>query len=319
MAKKPKYIFNPKSLSFEEAKKRPFFSAWRVVGFISLSSVLGLFMANYIAQTTATPQEKLLKAENKILMQKLSELDREVEEMGEKMQELGDMDAKIYRSIYEADPPKKPNYRGADYEELKKLPRGEQLVRIKKKMAELDAMAIAQAESYKKLKKLIVSKEEILSHIPSIQPVQNKDLKRMASGYGYRIDPFYHTRRFHAGMDFTAPYGTPIYATGDGRVIHSANDGWGYGINVRIDHGFSYTTLYGHLSRTKVRKGQSVKRGEIIGYVGSTGKSTGPHLHYEVRKNNTPLNPAFFYHNDLSPKQYAEMLENSKQESKSFD
>ncbi|MBL7650246.1 MAG: M23 family metallopeptidase, partial [Candidatus Hydrogenedentes bacterium] len=162
-------------------------------------------------------------------------------------------------------------------------------------------------------------KEQVINSIPAIQPVANKDLTRMASGYGYRMDPFYHTFSFHQGMDFTADYGAEVYATGDGVVQNSMNDGWGYGNHVIINHGFGYTTLYGHLSRIVVRPGQAVKRGQLIGNVGSTGRSTGPHLHYEVRKNGNPLNPAFFYHNDLSDEQYRRMLEMSKRETKRFD
>jgi len=319
MAKNPKYVFNPKSLSFEKAKKSPWINAWKIIGFISMAFVFGLFMANYIATYLASPKEKQLRNENRILLSQLAEIERQVDEMEDKMGELNNMDIKIYRSIYEAEPPKKPDYRGADFVELKGLPRSKQIIRIRQKLQKLDALAISQANSYKSLKKLIVSKEVMMNSIPSIQPVKNKDLKRMASGYGYRIDPFYHTSRFHAGMDFTAQIGTEVYATGDGVVVKSSNDGWGYGKNIRINHGFGYLTLYGHLSRLGVRNGQKVKRGQVIGYVGSTGKSTGPHLHYEVRKNDNPLNPAFFYHNDLTDKQYAEMLEYSKRKTKSFD
>ena len=319
MAKNPKYVFDSKSLSFEKAKKRPWMRVWRVLGFVSIACVVGLFMANYIAQFLASPKEKQLRNDNKILLSQLAEIERQVDEMEEKIGELSDRNVNKYRSIYEADPPKKPDYRGANFEELRKLPKSKQIIRIRQKLQKLDALAIAQANSYKNLKKLIVSKDVMMNSIPSIQPVKNKDLKRMASGYGYRIDPFYHTRRFHAGMDFTAPTGTEVYATGDGVVINSGSQRNGYGINVQINHGFGYTTLYGHMSRVAVRKGQKVKRGQVIGYVGSTGKSTGPHLHYEVRKNKNPLNPAYFYHNDLTDEQYAEMLEYSKRETKSFD
>jgi len=169
------------------------------------------------------------------------------------------------------------------------------------------------------LKTLIRGKEDFVNSLPAIQPVANKDLTRMASGFGYRIDPFYRTSTFHAGMDFTADIGTEVYATGDGVVMKSMNDGWGYGNHVIIDHGFGYTTLYGHLSRIVAQPGQRVKRGQLIGNVGSTGRSTGPHLHYEVRRGGNPLNPAFFYHNDLTDEQYRRMIEMSKRETKRFD
>ena len=162
-------------------------------------------------------------------------------------------------------------------------------------------------------------KEDMLAAIPAIQPVANKDLKRIASGFGYRIDPQYKVRKMHHGMDFSAPRGTPIYATGDGRVVLTERKRTGYGKSVRIDHGYNYLTLYGHMSKINCRVGQKVKRGDVIGYVGNTGKSFGPHCHYEVRKNGKPINPANFYFNDLTPEQYAKMIEISSSPMQSLD
>ena len=159
----------------------------------------------------------------------------------------------------------------------------------------------------------------MLASIPAIQPVSNKDLSRMASGYGYRIHPIYKTNKFHAGMDFSAKSGTPIYATGDG-VIHKARRSKrGYGNHIVINHGFGYKTLYAHMSKYIVKKGQKIKRGDIIGYVGSTGTSVAPHLHYEVHKDGKKINPVNFYYNDLTPAQYEKMLEISSQNNQSFD
>jgi murein DD-endopeptidase MepM/ murein hydrolase activator NlpD len=158
----------------------------------------------------------------------------------------------------------------------------------------------------------------MLAAIPAIQPVSNEDLTRMASGFGYRIDPVYKTPKFHAGMDFTAPVGTPIYATGDGRVMRSGIE-TGYGKAVRIDHGYGYSTLYAHMSNIIAKPGQKVKRGDIIGYVGNTGKSVGPHLHYEVHKDGVPINPVNFYYNDLSPEEYSRMIELSNTPTQSLD
>ena len=147
---------------------------------------------------------------------------------------------------------------------------------------------------------MIRNKEKLLASIPAIQPVSNKDLNRIASGFGTRIDPVYKVTKFHAGLDFTAPQGTPIYATADGRVSKTPHEAGGYGNHVIINHGYGYETLYGHMVRIKARPGQSVKRGEIIGWVGSTGKSTGPHCHYEVHKNDNPVDPVYFFYNDLT-------------------
>lgn len=319
MARKTKYFFNPKSLEFERVRDNIRYITWRVVGFTSMVIVLGIIIAFIFSRMFASPRERLLMDENKALKGQIRSIDRQVGELDAQLSSLKDRDLKIYRAMYEADPPKPVDYRGEEYAELLTLSEGKLIQRLRQKLDRLGAEAKAQEVSYEQLKKLIRTKEQVINSIPAIQPVANKDLTRMASGYGYRMDPFYHTFSFHQGMDFTADYGAEVYATGDGVVQNSMNDGWGYGNHVIINHGFGYTTLYGHLSRIVVRPGQAVKRGQLIGNVGSTGRSTGPHLHYEVRKNGNPLNPAFFYHNDLSDEQYRRMLEMSKRETKRFD
>lgn len=319
MARKTKYFFNPKSLEFERVRDNVKYIVWRFFGLTSLVIVLGLLMAFIFSRVFASPREKYLMNQNRDLRREIAAIDREVDEFEKQMTELKERDLKIYRAMYEADPPKPVDYRGADYAELLALPEGKLIQRIRLKVDRLAKDANAQTKSYATLTKLIRTKEEVINSIPAIQPVANKELNRMASGFGYRLDPFYHTASFHAGMDFTCDIGTEVYATGDGVVMKSMNDGWGYGNHVIISHGFGYTTLYGHLSRIAVRPGTRVKRGQVIGYVGSTGRSTGPHLHYEVRKNDNPLNPAFFYHNDLTDEQYQRMLELSKRETKRFD
>lgn len=318
-ARKTKYFFNPKSLEFERVRDNVKYITWRFFGLTSLVLVLGVLMAFVFSRVFASPREKILINQNRSLRSQIASIDREVAEFANQMNELKERDLKIYRAMYEADPPKPVDYRGSDFAELLNLPEGKLIQRIMQKIGRLEKDAKAQKESYAILSKLIRTKEDVINSIPAIQPVANKDLNRMASGYGYRLDPFYHTATFHAGMDFTADIGTEVYATGDGVVMKSTNDGWGYGNHVIVSHGFGYTTLYGHLSRIAVRPGAKVKRGQVIGYVGSTGRSTGPHLHYEVRKNGNPLNPAFFYHNDLSNEQYERMLEMSKRETKRFD
>ena len=163
------------------------------------------------------------------------------------------------------------------------------------------------------------NKEKMLASIPAIQPVANTDLRRMASGYGYRIHPIYNVRKRHWGTDFSAPTGTPIYATGDGLVIENNNSRSGYGKHIIIDHGYGYQTLYAHMSKVDVRRGQRVKRGDVIGYIGSSGRSTAPHLHYEVIKDGRKINPINYFFNDLSPEEYEKMLELSSHSNQSFD
>ena len=177
----------------------------------------------------------------------------------------------------------------------------------------------AQEKSYVQIDQFIKNKEELLACTPAIQPLSNKELKRIASGFGHRIDPVYKTVKFHAGLDFTAPTGTPIYASANGVVKIAAHLGTGYGNHVVINHGYGYETLYGHMFRIKAKPGQRVKRGEIIGYVGSTGKSTGPHCHYEVRKNGRQLDPVYFFYNDLTPEQFDRIVNMGSVSNQSFD
>jgi murein DD-endopeptidase MepM/ murein hydrolase activator NlpD len=188
-----------------------------------------------------------------------------------------------------------------------------------KKLDILSKQLVVQSKSLDEIVVLAKNKKEMLASIPAIQPVANKDLKRMASGYGYRIHPIYKTRKFHWGMDFSSPRGTPVYATGNGKIEKVKRSRRGYGNQVKINHGFGYKTFYAHLEKYTVRKGQKVKRGDLIGYVGTSGISTAPHLHYEVIKGNRKLNPVYFYFNDLTPEEYDRMLEMASQENQSLD
>lgn len=319
MARKTKYFFNPRSLEFEKVSSNLKYIAWRSVGFASLVLVLAILLAIFVAPFFASPREKAMAKQNRDMEKQLKIVSREVDEIEKELEALRERDLKVYRAIYEADPPKPIDYRGEDYEELLGMNQGKLVVRLRQKLDKLKVMSEQQEKSYQMITGLVRSREEMVNSVPAIQPILNEDLTRMASGFGYRIDPFTHASSFHPGMDFTADYGTEIFATGDGVVKRSLNDAWGYGIHIIIDHGFGYTTLYGHLSRMLVRPGQKVKRGQIIGRVGSTGYSTGPHLHYEVRKNDQPLNPAFFYYKNLSDADFKRMIELSKRETKSFD
>ena len=186
-------------------------------------------------------------------------------------------------------------------------------------LSNLGSRIAAQKKSYNEIANLLKNKEALLAATPAIQPVSNKDLARIASGFGYRVDPIYKTIKMHAGLDFTAPQGTPIYATADGTVKMSGFSDGGYGNHVVINHGYGYETLYGHMVRTKAKRGQKVKRGEVIGYVGSTGKSTGPHCHYEVHKNGQKIDPVYFFYNDLTPEQFDRMLKEAAASNQSLD
>jgi hypothetical protein len=240
------------------------------------------------------------------------------------LEDLQDRDDNIYRVVFEAEPipdeVRKAGFGGVNrYSRYKDFENRDLLTETMRRTDILSKQLVIQSKSYDEILGMIRNKAAMLACIPAIQPVSNKELKRMASGYGYRTDPIYKTTKFHAGMDFAAAVGTEIYATGDGVIMRADADASGYGNHVRINHGYGYMTLYGHMSKIMVRPGQRVKRGDVIGLVGNTGKSVGPHLHYEVHKNGEAINPVNFYYNDLSPEDYARMIEMSGTENQSFD
>ena len=240
------------------------------------------------------------------------------------MSQLQQRDNNIYRAYFEANPipeeQRKAGFGGVNrYRYLNGYDNTKLIKTATKKLDILSKQLVVQSKSLDEIVVLAKNKKEMLASIPAIQPVANKDLKRMASGYGYRIHPIYKTRKFHWGMDFSAPRGTPVYATGNGKIEKVKRSRRGYGNQVKINHGFGYKTFYAHLEKYTVRKGQKVKRGDLIGYVGTSGISTAPHLHYEVIKGNRKLNPVYFYFSDLTPEEYNRMLEMASQENQSLD
>ena len=238
--------------------------------------------------------------------------------------DIMDRDDNLYRTLLEAEPypshKRKLAIGGINrYLDLEGRESSSAVVSTKKLLNEVKRKLVAQSKSFEEVYELVKDQEQLLSHIPAIQPVSNKDLTRMASGYGMRIHPIYRVPKMHYGMDFTAKTGTEIYATGDGVVKASDDKLSGYGNRIDIDHGYGYVSRYAHMSRMKVRAGQKVKRGQVIGYVGSTGASTAPHCHYEVIKDGEKVNPAHYYFNDLSPEEYQELLERASRNGKSLD
>lgn len=314
-----KYFYNQKSLSFEKVSENRGYVLWRLLGISSLIIVSVVILSVIISRFITDSYDDVLDKKTKAAEFEIKQLQRDLRELDASLSDLREKDENIYRAIYGVAPPKIKEVDDNDYQELLKLSHGKTLIKLKKRLTELKALSEAQDKSYQQLTKLISQRSDLVNSIPAIMPVANRDLKRMASGFGYRLDPFYHTFTFHGGMDFTAETGTEVYATGDGRVVKRQSDAWGYGNHIIVNHGHGYTTVYAHLSRFAVGNGAKVKRGQLIGYVGSTGRSTGPHLHYEVRRNNNPLNPAFFYRNDLSDKDFQKMLELSQRETNRFD
>ena len=321
---KVKYRYNTRSLTYEKVEISWQKKLLAVLSFLLTGAIFGSIFFFLAITYMDSPKEKQLRRESKQLQLRYEFLNKKLDEVSAVLEDIEDRDDNIYRVIFEAEPIAK-NIRNAGfggvnrYKELEGYRSSELMKESSKKMDIILKKLYIQSRSYDEVMEMAMKKKDLLASIPAIQPVSNKDLKRMASGFGYRIDPHYKTRAFHAGMDFTAPSGTAIYATGNGKVARADNKAKGYGNHVRIDHGYGYVTLYAHMSKILVKIGQDVKRGDIIGLVGNTGKSVGPHCHYEVRKNGDPLNPVNFYFNDLSPEQYEIMVNMANAANQSLD
>jgi murein DD-endopeptidase MepM/ murein hydrolase activator NlpD len=318
---KIKYFYNPNKLDFEKVGTNIWSIVLRVFGFLSASAVAGGIMVFVAYSFIDSPKEKALKRENEQYKVQIRYLNKKINDLGRAIAELKDRDANIYRAIFEAEPIeiKLGKAGSADkYRSLEGFNNTEELIALNKKVDELTIQVSAQSKSFDELSKLAKNKTEFLASIPAIQPISNKDLTRVASGYGYRIHPIFKTHKFHSGIDFTAPQGTPIYATGNG-TVSLAENGNGYGNHVIVYHGFGYSSLYAHMSRIKARPGQKVKRGELIGYVGSTGTSTAPHVHYEVIKGSNKINPINYFFNDLTEEEYQAIRDIASREGQSFD
>lgn len=321
---KTKYYFNEKTLSYEELKRTPAQKFFRFFLFLITtlaSTVLVLFL---LYPFFNSPKEMMLKREINEYQLQYKIMNDRLDKMQQVMNELANRDDNIYRVIFEADPiPKSVREAGIGgvdrYADLEGYDGSQLLVETAKKLNRLTSEIYVQSKSFDQVFTMAKNKEKMLASIPAIQPVRNIQLKRISSYFGYRLDPFYKVRKFHEGIDFSAPRGTPVHVTGDGKVIKVRRSRRGYGNEIEVDHGYGYITLYAHLSAFKVKKGQWVKRGQVIGLVGNTGKSTAPHLHYEVRKNNAPVDPIYFFFNDLTPDEYSKMLELSKIPTQSMD
>ena len=321
---KIKYYYDTKTLSYKRIKLSNTEKAKKYLLFISSSLLLSLIIIFMFFQFFDSPKEKRLKNEIENLTDQYNIIDNNIKEIEIVLDDIQKRDDNIYRTIFEADPIpnsiRKQGFGGVNrYKKLRGFSNSEIIINTTKKIDQLTKQLYLQSKSFDEIINLAKNKTKMLSSIPAIQPVSNKDLSRMASGYGYRIHPIYKTRKLHAGMDFSAKTGTEIYATGDGIVSKVRKSRKGYGNHVKINHGFGYETLYAHMSKYIVKRGQKVKRGEIIGYVGNTGTSVAPHLHYEVHKEKRKINPVNFYYNDLNPDEYERMLEISSQSNQSFD
>jgi murein DD-endopeptidase MepM/ murein hydrolase activator NlpD len=323
---KVKYYYDSENLAYQRIKPQKRKKFGYVFLFLLSSLLFGFLCLTLLINTPyfETPKDKLLTGELESMKLNYRLLDKKMDLMTDVLNAVEDRDNNIYRIYFNTSPiPKeqrKSGFGGTNrYKDLEGFNNSELVIKTNKKIDVLTKELVIQSKSLDDIVALAKQKEKLLAAIPAIQPVKNEDLKRMASGYGYRSDPFTKIRKMHYGMDFTAKSGTVVYATGDGVILKADNSLSGYGNHIEINHGFGYVTLYAHLSKYNCRPGQKVKRGDVIGYVGSTGRSEAPHLHYEVIKNGEKINPLNFYYGSISAEEYVAITKLASQENQSLD
>ena len=323
---KVKYYYDPDTLSYRKIEPKKSRKYRNIFLFILGAAIFGTMMHIFLLNTNIlnTPRELSLQREVKNFELQFELLDRKLEQMEYVLANIEDRDNNIYRLYFEANPipdeQRRAGFGGVNrYKSLEGFNNSDMIMATTKRLDIIQKQMVIQSKSLDEIAKMAEEKEKLLQAIPAIQPVNNEELTRMASGYGWRSDPFTKARKMHWGMDFTAPRGTPIYATGDGVVKRADNRASGFGKHIRIDHGYGYLTIYAHLSKYNVKRGQKVKRGDLIGFVGSTGRSEAPHLHYEVWKDKQKINPINFYYGSLSAEEFANMLKFANQENQSLD
>jgi len=323
---KVKYYYDAENLAYRKIQPKKRQKIAYALLFLTASGLFGFLCFVVLLNTPffETPKDKLQAREIENMQMRYEILNRKMDQVDEVLASVEERDNNLYRIYFNTSPipeeQRKAGFGGVNrYKELEGYDNSELVINTSKRLDVISKELVIQSKSLDEIAKLAKDKEKLLAAIPAIQPVKNEDLRAVASGFGYRSDPFTKIRKFHAGMDFSARTGTPIYATGDGVVANADNNSSGYGNHIVIRHGFGYETLYGHLSKYKVRAGQRVKRGDVIGYVGSTGRSEAPHLHYEVHKNGEVINPINFYYGNISAKEYILISKLANQENQSLD
>jgi murein DD-endopeptidase MepM/ murein hydrolase activator NlpD len=324
MANKDKYKFNPESLSFDKIRLGVKSILLRALAFLVGSVIIAVFFNFLFGLFFDSPKEKALKREIAQLTLQYDLVHREMNNLEKVIGHLQETDDNLYRTIFGAEPiqatQRQAGIGGVNrYNELEGYNNSKLVVETAKRLDAIRKKVYIQSKSFDELIGLATEKENMLRSIPAIIPISAKDLTRIASGYGLRIHPYYKISKFHAGMDFTAPLGTEVYSSGDGTVELVQSGKRGMGNYIVISHGFGYTSLYAHLDRFNVRPGQKVGRGDVIGFVGNTGMSVAPHLHYEIKLNGNNVDPVNYFFNDLSPAEYEEMIEIASRTGQSFD
>lgn len=320
-----KYYYDPKTCKYERYTRSRWDIALNALGFLSLASILAVVFIIGFNAYFDSPKELMLKKENRELKLYYSLLEEEVGKMNSMLADLQQRDDNLYRIIFESEPVapeiRKAGIGGADrYRDIREkgLNQEEMIINLHSKIDGLKRQLYVQSVSYDEITDMALKKEEYWASIPALQPILNENLNLLASGFGMRVHPILKVRKMHTGVDFTAPKGTPIYATGDGIVKEVKTVFGGYGKYIEIDHGFGFVTRYAHMNDFKVKKGQKVKRGDIIGTVGNTGSSTAPHIHYEVMKDGKFVNPVNYFFKDLTPEEYDKILELASKENQSL-
>ena len=323
---KTKYYFDKDNLEFIPIKRTNLNKLYNLLLFLISSIIFGGFITVLLLNTEFidTPQELIQSREIKNYELQLKVLNKKLEQVESTLANVEKRDNNLYRVYFEASPipeaQRKMGFGGINrYDYLNGYENSDLIIGTTERIDILTKELVIQSKSLDEIELLAKNKESLLSSIPTIQPISNSDLKRMASGFGWRTDPFTKKRKRHWGMDFSAERGSPIYATGDGEISRADNRAAGFGNHVRIDHGFGYISIYAHMDKISIRKGNKVKRGDIIGYVGSSGRSVAPHLHYEITKDGRKINPINFYYGNLSPGEFDTLITQASQENQSLD
>jgi len=319
-----KYYYDPETLSYRQVKSNKRTKAKYFIRFILSSALFGFLIVFTGSYYFESPNEKALKRELQNMDLQYTILNQKISEIEVVLENIEERDNTIYRLYFEANPipdaQRSQGFGGVNrYSKFDGYKNSDLIAASNRRIDILQKRIVIQSKSLDEIIDLAKDKENFLSKIPAIQPIKNEDLTRMASGYGYRTDPFTKTRKFHSGMDFTAPRGTPVYASGDGVIKRADSRSSGYGRHIRIDHGYGYISLYAHLYKYNVKRNQRVKRGDIIGFVGSSGRSQAPHLHYEILKDGKKINPLNFYYGNLTKGEFNDLLIKASVENQSLD
>ena len=323
---KVKYYYDSENLAYRKIKTRKSKKFGVIMLFLLAAALFGLLSFVVLLNTPyfETPKDRLQAREIENLKLNYAILNKKMDQANDVIDAIEERDNNLYRAYFNKaaipDSIRKVGLPGLNrYKKLEGYDNSQLVMNTTKRIDVLSKELVIQSKSLDDILKLAAAKSDFLSAIPAIQPVRNENLKQLASGFGYRTDPFTKVKKMHEGMDFTAKTGSPVYATGDGVIARADNSASGYGNHIVIRHGFGYETLYAHLSKYNAKAGQKVSRGDVIGYVGSTGRSEAPHLHYEVHKDQKVVNPLNFYYGNISAVEYVAIAHLANQENQSLD